>query len=218
MTKRNTRTWAVLSTLLFAVLGTVLTAPGASARTMPPAGTTSLATVLAADGHRFDHRWGDFDVVDAAVGAVLAAKPSSPVAVLADGTTPLTAFLPTDYAFRRLAHDLTGRWYRSEAVVFNRLAGALGVDTIESVLLYHVVPGATITYHAALHSDGAALTTALNGATVTVRVHQHRHPRVISLIDLDPDARNPIVVQRNINRGNLQIAHGISQVLRPVDL
>lgn len=215
MTIRKTRTWAVLSTLLITGLGIGLTAPAASAHPTPP-GTTSLATVLAADGQRFDHRWGDFDITDAAVGAVLAAKPNSAVAVLADGTTPVTAFLPTDYAFRRLAHDLTGRWYRSEAVVFTTLAKALGVDTIESVLLYHVVPGATITYNAALHSNGAALTTALAGAKVTVRVIAH--PREIRLDDLDHDARNPIIVQRNINRGNLQIAHGISEVLRPVDL
>jgi hypothetical protein len=44
--------------------------------------------------------------LDNAVGAVLAAKPNSPVAVLADGNVPLTAFLPTDGAFRRLAHSL----------------------------------------------------------------------------------------------------------------
>jgi uncharacterized surface protein with fasciclin (FAS1) repeats len=211
-------TWAVLSTLLLTVLGTVLVAPTASAQQGPTAGTRSLATVLAADGQRFDRRWGDFDIVDAAVGAVLGAKPNSAVAVLADGTTPVTAFLPTDYAFRRLAHDLTGRWYHSEAKVFSTLAGALGVGTIESVLLYHVVPGATITYRAALHSDGAALATALAGAKVTVDVESCDHPRSVSLVDLDPDDRNPVVVQRDLNRGNRQIAHGISQVLRPVDL
>jgi hypothetical protein len=40
----------------------------------------------------------------------------------------------------------------------------------------------------------------------------------VALVDLDPDARNALVVQPDINRGNLQIAHGISPVLRPVDL
>ncbi len=207
----------LLLTLVSTVLGAVLTAPGASARTTSDKGTRSLATVLAADGHRFDHRWNDFDILDASVGAVLAAKPHSAVAVLADGSTPLTAFLPTDYAFRRLAHDLTGRWYLSEARVFHTLAGALDVDTIESVLLYHVVPGSTITYRAAQHSNGAALTTALEGAKVTVRVHRGPARRV-ALLDLDPNAPNAVVVSRNINRGNLQIAHAVSRVLRPVDL
>jgi uncharacterized surface protein with fasciclin (FAS1) repeats len=97
---------------------------------------------------------------------VLGAKPDSVVAVLADGSTPLTAFLPTDRAFRKLAYSLTGHWYRSESRVFTRLAGTLGVDKIESVLLHHV----------------------------------------------------PRVVQRDINKGNLQIAHGIDRVLRPIDL
>jgi uncharacterized surface protein with fasciclin (FAS1) repeats len=222
MIRRKGWTRAGLSTTLLtlsaAVLGTVLTAPAASASTTPPTGTRSLATVLASDGQRFDQRWGDYDIVDASVGAVLAAKPDSAVAVLADGKTPLTAFLPTDYAFRRLAHDLTGRWYHSEAKVLSTLAGALGTDTIESVLLYHVVPGATVTYRAARHSDGVALTTALAGAKVTVDVERCAHPRSVSLVDLDPDARNPVIVQRDINRGNVQIAHGISQVLRPVNL
>jgi len=90
---------------------------------------------------------------DNAVGAVLAAMPNSPVAVLADGNVPLTAFLPSDRAFRRLAHSLTGKWYHSEKKVFIKLAGTRGVDPIESVLLYHVAPGATITYRQALKAN-----------------------------------------------------------------
>jgi hypothetical protein len=208
----------VLITLVMSVLGTALTAPAASAHVRAP-GTRSLATLLAADGHHFDHRWTDYDITDAAVSAVLAAKPKSPVRVLTDGSTPVTAFLPTDRAFRRLAHSVTGRWYRSEARVFSSLAGALGIDTNESVLLYHVVPGATITYRAASHADGAVLATGLARTSVTVDVHRHRHHhRWVSLVDLDHDSRNPVVVQRDLNRGNLQVAHGISRVLRPVNL
>ena len=42
----------------------------------------------------------------------------------------------------------------------------------------------------------------------------------VKLRDLDPDAANARVLPgaRNLNRGNKQIAHGISRVLRPVDL
>jgi uncharacterized surface protein with fasciclin (FAS1) repeats len=177
------------------------------------AGTRSLAAVLARDGSGFDQNWSDYDIVDNAVRAVLAAKPSSPVKVLADGTVPLTAFLPTDYAFARLAHDLTGRWYPSEKAVFTVVA-SLGIDTVEAVLLYHVVPGATITYRAALHSNGAKLTTA-QGGTITVHV---RYCWIVRLGDNDPDAPDPTVVQPEINKGNVQIAHGISRVLRPVNL
>ena len=186
----------------------------ASAHTKNDLGTRSLATVLAKDGAGFDRNPNDFDIVDAAVTAVLTAKPGSPVAVLADGDTALTAFLPTDRAFRRLAQDLTGQHYRSEEAVFTDLAGALGVDTIESVLLYHVVPGSTITSKQARRSNGAVLDTALAGSTLRVKV---RHPRVY-LVDADRDDTNPRVVRANINKGNVQIAHGIDRVLRPVDL
>ena len=178
-------------------------------------GTRSLAAVLAKDGARFDRNPKDFDILDAAVTAVLTARPDSPVAVLADGTTPLTAFLPTDRAFRRLAEELTGKGYRHERAVFTDLATTLGVDTIETVLLHHVVPGATVTYKQALRSDGAVLTTALTGSTLTVDVRRHR--RVV-LVDADTKDANPQVVRANVDKGNLQIAHGINRVLRPVDL
>ncbi len=191
-------------------------APAASAAA--GTGTTSLASVLAADGAGFDRSWYDYDIVDNAVAAVLAAKPDSPVAVLADGTVPLTAFLPNDRAFQVLAHDLTHRWYGSEEKVFGALAQAVGIDAIEQVLLYHVVPGATIDSATALASDGAALTTA-QGGTFTVDVLSKRIPIVV-LRDADRNDVNPLLVrsQLDINAGNAQIAHGISFVLRPLDL
>ncbi|GAA2100063.1 hypothetical protein GCM10009841_14430 [Microlunatus panaciterrae] len=186
---------------------------GAHSRHHMP-GTTSLAMLLAKDGSGFDRNPNDFDIADNAVRAVLQAKPNSPVAVLANGSVALTAFLPTDRAFRSLARDLTGSSARSEAAVFSTLASTLGVDTIESVLLYHVVPGATITYRTAVRSNGAVLSTALAGSTLTVKVRC----RSVSLVDADPNDANPRVVRRDLNKGNLQIAHGISQVLRPADL
>lgn len=178
--------------------------------------TKSLAAVLAADGKGFDRNPGDFDILDNAVRAVLTAKPKSPVGVLADGNVRLTAFAPTDDAFRKLAYDLTGTSYHRERRVFTTLAKTAGVDTIESVLLYHVVPGATITYRQAKKADGVKLETALEEATVKVRV---RDGRVI-LVDADRDNRNARVIPalKNINKGNKQIAHGVSRVLRPTDL
>ncbi|WP_375424118.1 fasciclin domain-containing protein [uncultured Friedmanniella sp.] len=205
--------------LVLAAATTLATVAPASAHRRsepaPPTGTASLATLLAADGSGFDRNPRDFDILDNAVTAVLTAKPSSPVAVLADGNTALTAFLPDDRAFRRLAYDLTGHRYRSEAQVFSVLATKLGVDTIESVLLYHVVPGATIGYRAARAANGTVLTTALTGSSLTVKVYRCRF---VSLVDADPDARNAFVVAPDLNAGNLQIAHGIDRVLRPVDL
>ena len=102
--------------------------------------------------------------------------------------------------------------------MFTRLANKLGVDTIESVLLYHVVPGATITYRTARHSDNVTLHTALEGASVTIDRQHRGDGHIVKLVDLDPNAWNPRIVQANINRGNKQIAHGINRVLRPVDL
>jgi uncharacterized surface protein with fasciclin (FAS1) repeats len=204
-----------LTALGLAGAAVLVSAPSASAhdRGDSSTGTRSLAAVLAKDGSGFDHNWSDYDIVDNAVTAVLTAKPGSAVGVLADGTVPLTAFLPTDRAFRSLAADLTGKRYRSESAVFADVA-SLGIDTVEAVLLYHVVPGATVTYRQALQSDGAALTTA-SGGTVTVDVV---HRFFVRLVDADPTDRNPWVAAPDINRGNRQIAHGISQVLRPLDL
>lgn len=194
-------------------LATASSAAAHSTTATTEPGSMSLASVLAADGSGFDRNPRDYDIVDNAVGAVLGAKPGSPVAVLADGSVPLTAFLPNDLAFKRLATDLTGQHYTSEQAAFGAVA-SLGIDTVEAVLLYHVVPGATIDYRAALGADGAALETAAGGpVTVDVRPG-HR----VFLVDADPDDRNARVVWRDLNRGNLQIAHGISEVLRPVDL
>jgi uncharacterized surface protein with fasciclin (FAS1) repeats len=213
---RNRRTLSALVAAGLATATGVALAPAASAA--PPTGTSSLAALLASDGDTFDHSWRDFDILDQAVGAVLAAKPSSPVAVLADGTVPLTAFLPTDRAFQLLAKDLTHRWYFSEEQVFTELAGAVGVDALEQVLLYHVVPGATIDSGTALASDDAVLTTA-QGGTFTVDVISRRWA-VVQLRDQDRNDLNPFLIpgRLDLNAGNVQIAHAITFVLRPADL
>ncbi len=190
---------------------------------MPPAGAApaphdqSLAEVLAADGNRLDRNWNDFDVVDRAVRRVLAAKPTSSVGVLAEGSTRVTAFLPTDRAFRALVTDLTGDRRGTERGVLNSVNRLIDVNTLESVLLYHVVPGATITYRQAQSSDGANLATALPESTVRVNVTERHN---VFLGDADRNDRNPWVLRaaKDVNKGNAQIAHGIHRVLRPVDL
>lgn len=204
------------STLATVALGATaaLGAGAAHADDHASTGSRSLATVLAADGGGFDKNRRDFDILDNAVRAVLAANPDSPVGLLADGDVALTAFAPTDAAFRRLTTDLTGNRYQRERTVFRKLAAAVGIEAIESVLLYHVVPGDPITYKQARGADGARLGTAL-GPTIKVRVEG----RVI-LADKDRDDRNARVMpgKRNINAGNQQLAHGVTRVLRPIDL
>ena len=180
-------------------------------------GNKSLAKVLTSDGNKFDKNWNDYDIVTEAALAVIAAKPHSPVTVLTKGRVPVTAFIPNDWSFRQLAEDLTGTKSKAEKQVFNALAG-LGIDTIETVLLYHVVPGATIDSKTALGADGVALTTA-QGGTVTVDVIYPKLP-IVQLQDQDPDATDPFLnpTALDLNKGNKQIAHGIVLVLRPVDL
>src|SRR4051794_4570769 len=199
---------------LAASLAVAPAASAASATSPKPLGTTSLASVLLADKSGFDDKDGDFDIVTAAVLAVLKAKPSSPVKVLTDGKVALTAFVPTDRAFRKLAEDVTGDCLHSEKDVFAAVA-KLGIPTVEKVLLYHVVPGATVTKAAALQADGAHLKTAL-GSSITVDVRHHGTQ--VRLIDADTNDKDPKVVAFDVNKGNRQIAHGINRVLRPVDL
>ncbi|MGD9955019.1 MAG: fasciclin domain-containing protein [Candidatus Nanopelagicales bacterium] len=212
---RLRRTTASLVAAAAVATGALAAAPAASASSPGTPGTTSLAAVLLSDGDTFDGNANDFDIVTQAALAVLAAKPDSPVKVLTDGSVPLTAFIPRDQAFRLFVYSTTGKWIRSEEGVFNAVA-SFGIDTVEAVLLYHVVPGATITRAAALKADGAALTTA-QGGTLTVDIVPNRK---IMLRDLDPDATDARVRwdAYDINKGNLQIAHGIDRVLRPLDL
>jgi len=198
---------ATVAALVAASVAVPATAAQAHSKAL---GTRSLVAVLTAGKVGFDRNPRDYDILTAAVQAVLKAKPSSPVKVLADGNTALTAFLPTDGAFEKLVN------ISSEKKAFAAVAG-LGIGTVEQVLLYHVVPGATITRSAALKANGAALTTAL-GSTVKVSVHKWCWYKSVTLIDKDPNARNPRVVVFDINKGNKQIAHAVDRVLRPADL
>jgi hypothetical protein len=178
------------------------------------AGDTSLAEVLGADGQRLDRNWQDFDIVEAAVFAVLDAEPTSPVGLLADGDTRLTAFVPTDRAFRKLVRSVKGFAPKTEAKTLKQVVKIAGsIDTVETILLYHVVAGQTLTSPKVLAADGEKITTA-QGAAFRVHVGE----RGVFLVDKDRDAANPHVVVIDVNRGNKQVAHGINRVLRPVDL
>ena len=207
---------ALLSASALALGAVQATAPAASAKA---AGEDSLAALLTSDGDQFDKNKRDFDIVTEAALAVVAAKPESPVALLADGSKRLTVFAPTDQAFRKLAQDLTGTKIRSEKKIFDSLVALAGVDTIETVLLYHVVPGKTLTSNKVLKANGAKLTTA-QGGKVKVRVKSNHEGVSITLKDRDKNDQDPQVVLKaiDLNKGNKQVAHGIDRVLRPIDL
>ena len=172
-------------------------------------GTKSLASILTAKSS-FDTNSRNFDILAAAVLAVLKAKPNSDVKVLTDGSAALTAFIPTDGAFRTLVRALTGKWPKNEKETFTAVAG-LGIATVESILLYHVVPGSTLVSEVALGANGAALKTALPNKIIKVSVHSGMQ---IDLGDYNK-LKDPRVSVADINRGNLQIAHAINAVLMP---
>ena len=208
-TKTIARTAALGAAALAASL---IVAPAAQAAD----GTTSLATVLKAGQAKFDKDFADYDILTKAVEAVLAAKPNSPVKVLADGNTAVTAFIPNDKAFMNLASALTGKKVTTEANAFKAVAG-LGIPTVEKVLQYHVVPGATILSEDALKANGAKLDTALAGKKIGVRVDSAKPS--ITLVDAATKLANPKVIlsQVDINKGNTQVAHGIDAVLLPMN-
>ncbi|MEI6362863.1 MAG: fasciclin domain-containing protein [Actinomycetes bacterium] len=210
MIRKNTTRVAALGAAALIGATALISAPAASAAND---GTASLATVLNVGKAKFDSNDKDFDVLTKAIEAVLANKPNSAVKVLADGNTAVTAFIPTDRAFKNLASVLSNKKVNTEAGAFKVVAG-LGIDTVESVLLYHVVPGATIMSGDALKANGAKLKTALADKVIRVRVTSA--PAII-LGDYNPKLANPRVNldQVDINKGNKQVAHGINAVLLP---
>ncbi len=167
---------------------------------------------MLADGDQFDGDWFDFDIATEAVVLF-----PHLVAAASDPDAELTVFLPNDDAFRRLVRDLTGSAPATEADTFAAVA-SLGVDTIRTVLLYHIVAGPPISVGQAKVSDGAVLTT-LQGGAIEVDVRGSRNLPRLFLIDQDPDARDPRVIAGDLE-GPLAngYAHGSDRVLRPIDL
>jgi uncharacterized surface protein with fasciclin (FAS1) repeats len=193
---------------------------GGSALALAPAASakpTSLGDILLADTKKdgspsYDRNKADFDILTAAVLTVLADDPHSAVSVLTDPSVKLTAFIPNDAAFKKTAKAL-GLKAVKEAKVANRLVAVLGVNKVEKVLLYHVVPGMKITSKMAAASDGARLETAL-GKKIGVNV---RDSGKIFLRDANRKVANPQIIAVDINKDkdNKQIAHVINSVLLP---
>lgn len=119
--------------------------------------------------------------------------------------------MPTDAAFRNLVKYLTGKTLKSERAVANAVM-SLGAETVEKVILYHVIVGDPILSPDALKANGAKLNAA-SGETVGVKVSG----TTITLIDKVKKHKNPVVILSavDINKGNKQVAHAINQVLLP---
>ena len=173
--------------------------------------TMPLTEVLNLSRADFDDDLGDYDIFTYLFMEVWGAKPLSAVGVISDGYVPLTAFIPTDRAFRKLTTAITGKRLKNESVIANTVM-SLGVKAVEQVLLYHVVLGAPIESPTALQANGAVLTSA-NDQTFKVNVSG----TVITLVDKDKTRKNAVVLlgKVDINSGHTQVAHCINQVMLP---
>jgi len=150
---------------------------------IPPA-SNIVETAVAAD---------DFNAL---VAAVTAADPSI-AAALSDEDAVFTVFAPTDQAFSELLGAL-GLNSLEEAV------GALGVEALSQVLLYHVVDGCAVSNALV---DGAAVPT-LQGENLGIDLGQ------LSIIDKSgaPSGLIPSLLDIRTSNG---VVHAIDKVLLP---
>ena len=173
--------------------------------------TMPLTEVLNLPRASFDDNLGDYDIFTQLFMDVWGALPDSAVSAISQGDVALTAFVPTDRAFRKLVRHLTGTAPKDEEAIA-AAALTLGAATLEKVILYHVVVGDPILSPAALEANGAVLNTAA-GQTFRVKVEGTK----ITLIDKSKKHKNAVVLlsKVDINKGNKQVAHGINQVMLP---
>lgn len=185
-------------------LGTLAT-PAAAGDEQP-----SITEIAVGDG-RLDKNPTDFDILAAAVGAAGLAE------TLDSDDVNLTVFAPNDRAFRRLVADLGGPAHATETELVGWLVDNVGVETITSVLLYHVVDGEV--FSADLPGlDGAEVPTLL-GPTFTIDFSQKGEKIRVRLIDQDPDDKNPRLVLSGVDiDASNGVVHTINRVLRPIDL
>jgi uncharacterized surface protein with fasciclin (FAS1) repeats len=175
-------------------------------------GEPTLADVLAAQGGGTDRNWYDFDILAAGVDV------AGLTAALDDPTADLTVFIPNDRAFQALVADLYGPlyWFVGERVILDKLVQleASAPGTLQTVILYHVVPG-EITSDVALSVPWGTQLTTLQGGTLGV------YPiwGTAILGDQDRNDLDPWLVRSKLDiQASNGVAHGISLVLRPSNL
>ncbi len=182
-----------------------------------PAAADDDATItdIAVGDGEFDRNARDFDILAAAV-----------VAAGLDGTlaTPdlgVTVFAPTDYAFRLLVRDLGGPWKAHEADVAGWLVENVGVDTITSVLLYHVVDGQVYSSDVVPGLQGAEVPTLL-GPTFEVFIQYEKGTDDLKAVWLRDQDHDDLNARLSLGRLDIQASNGvihvINRVMRPIDL
>ena len=185
---------------LITILSAALVAGLIAAPAVADEPTTIVDAVLADDD--------EFDILQAAVIATGYAGP------LDNADATFTVFAPTDKAFTKLAEDLSGEEFDSDADVVNWLVANVGIPTITTVLEYHVVAGLAVDSSTVVTLDEAPTI----GGTVGIFA-PGKSFRSIQFVDNDPDARNPKLVKGLFDIEVVNgIIHGIDRVLRPIDL
>jgi uncharacterized surface protein with fasciclin (FAS1) repeats len=200
----------IISLAAAAAVGAALVVAAPASASGQPSGSVVDVLVAKSGGGAFDHNPRDYDVL---VQAVLAAGLADE---LGDPGSLWTVFAPDDRAFLKLAYDLTGTWPASEQAAFEAIAGVLAsldpngdpIPLLTQVLLYHVVGGEAL---GPLQVLTAGQLTMANGGTV--------HVRLLTLVDQEPDLRNPRLVLSGINiKATNGVIHTIDGVLIPADL
>ena len=170
----------------------------------------TLLGILQSDNDMFDDNQNDFDIVTQAIAtcsADLRAGADNPEATL-------TAFLPTDKAFRILVDDVFGLSVKNEAELFGAIAGAFDCETIDIILKYHVAP-ATLYAADVLTLESGYMVPNLAMLPLEVSFKGRKGKGQIRLVDNEPMLRNPIVVATDIMADN-GVAHVIDRVLLPI--
>ena len=199
-------------------------------------GNRPLSKVIT-DG-KYDKNGKDFDILAALTKATLDFNPSSPVKVITNGKARLTVFAPDDNAFKNFARTITGRSRISEKQAVDAILATVSPDPakdkgdepattpseprgpapilsdLEGLLLGHMVDG-TVTAEKLLKPKYRTVKTKVETKiTVLVKNRKSKSPE-ISLRHGLPSFKDPKVIKTDINKGNKQIAHSISQVYLP---
>jgi hypothetical protein len=181
-------------------------------------GTTSIVTELAPGGEEndgiFDINEFDYHITALLVNDELAAQPTGPLSILADGSRRATFFQPDDEAWVLFVRKLTGQRLplpsaATEQATFKYLQG-LGAARLEKILSYLVIPGITLT--GALLGPptiSKATYTTLNGQTLLIKSDFG----VVTLVDNNPLQPPSGIVEAPMNQGNRQIAWSTAVLL-----
>jgi uncharacterized surface protein with fasciclin (FAS1) repeats len=206
---RKLATAAVALTLA----GSIAVASPAAAQEDGP----TLADILKAQGDGTDRNWYDFDILAAGVEAAGLSE------TLDTPGLDVTVFIPNDRAFQALVADLYGwrYWFAKESTILDKLVEleTSAPGTLATVITYHVLDpelGQIDSATALSVPRGTALTTLQGG---DIKIYPKARWGTAVLVDQDPNDINPRLIRSKLDiQASNGIAHGISFVLRPVDL